>query len=188
MAEGWLERIRSRLGKEARMKLILIIGAAAVLLILLSEALPACGTADSTGGAEGLTAEEYAQALEKRLTGLISSIDGAGETVVMVTLKNGTEYVYASENKVSSDVSESVTAGGGQSADSREDSQNSYIIIDSGDGEQALIRTELLPTVSGVIVVCEGADDPNVAAVIAEAVAVALDISPKRVYVTRLAG
>ena len=34
--------------------------------------------------------------------------------------------------------------------------QNEYIIIDTGDGEQALVVTKRAPKVRGVVIVCAG--------------------------------
>lgn len=51
------------------------------------------------GEKESVTAaqsqETYAEDIEKRLTEIVSSIDGAGKTRVMVTLESGAEQVYA---------------------------------------------------------------------------------------------
>jgi stage III sporulation protein AG len=38
---------------------------------------------------------DYAAELETRLTALISRVEGAGKTAVMVTLESGSESVYA---------------------------------------------------------------------------------------------
>lgn len=53
------------------------------------------------------------------------------------------------------------------------------------DGDAVLV-TEILPTVKGVVVVCEGGDDPTVCARIQNAVTTALHITSKRVCVTKL--
>ncbi|MBE6753287.1 MAG: hypothetical protein E7559_02870 [Ruminococcaceae bacterium] len=168
-------------GGNKRLKLIIAMGLTAMLLLLFSDMLPACGKQSTTAKAE--STEQYAEQLEQRLEQLISGIEGAGRTEVMVTLKNGREYVYASEDRVSTDSSESVGGGGVQSSDRREDSENSFIIIDSSEGEEALIRTELMPTVNGVVVLCEGAEDPLVYERVKQAVTTALNISSKRVCI-----
>lgn len=166
-----------------RTNLMIMLAAAAVLLILLS---------DCSGGGEKLStagkqenAAQYASQIERQLEQIISSVDGAGECRVMVTLQNSGEYIYASEDAVSTDSSESTDPGGRQSAGEREEHRSSYIIIDTGQGEQALVRTELMPSVSGVVVVCPGGDDPQVAQRIMSVVTTALDISPKRVCITQ---
>lgn len=46
--------------------------------------------------------------------------------------------------------------------------------------------TELQPTVKGVVIVCEGGDQPLVQQRVTDAVTIALNISSKRVCVTKL--
>lgn len=127
---------------------------------------------------------DYAAQLEAKLEEVIGSIEGAGETQVMITLLNGVEYIYASEDSISLDTSESSDDSGRRSSDARENTQKSCIIIDTDEGEQALVRTELSPTVGGVVVVCEGAADPIVRERILQIVTTALAISSKRVCIS----
>lgn len=42
---------------------------------------------------------------------------------------------------------------------SKKSGENEYIIIDTENGEQALLITEKAPKVRGVVVVCEGGGD-----------------------------
>jgi len=166
-----------------RTEILIILAAAAVMLILLPD-LNCTRTQKPAEYSD--PAETYARQLESKLTQVISAVDGAGEVQVMVTLRNGVEYIYASEDATSTDSSATTDSSGRQSSDEREDRQSSYIIIDTDSGEQALVRTEMMPTVSGVVVVCRGADDPEVSRRILDVVTTALDISPKRVCITQL--
>ena len=180
--------LRGLLEKENRMKLIMLAGALAIAMICLSDSVSSCGGERSDASQETtITAQSYARELEERLCDIISSIDGAGEVRVMVTLQNGVEYIYASEDKSSVDTSESIGSGGQHSSDAKENSENKYILIETEDGEGALICTELMPTVNGIVVVCSGANDPIVAANIETAVTTALNISAKRVCIIPIA-
>ena len=168
-----------------RTNLIILLSAAAVLLIILSDG--SCAAKKNTQEySTQFSHYQYAADLEKQLEAIISSVDGAGPAQVMITLQNSSEYVYASEDALSTDSSESTDSAGRQSSGERQDIKSNYIIIDTDHGEQALIRTELMPTVSGVVVVCSGAGDPGVAERIMSVVTTALDISPKRVCITQL--
>ncbi len=182
-------RIAGLPGRIGKTRLAAAAGLLVILLILLSEYIPtakAGGEAADSVPDTSESAQAYARRLELRLEDLISSVDGAGRTKVMVTLKNGPEYVYASPGKSSVDTNQSTGSGGQQSSGSREDTENSCIIIEDRDGKRALVRTELAPTVSGVVVVCEGAADPAVKARVEEVVTTALGISPGRVCITLL--
>ncbi len=169
---GRLTRIGDFLRGGKGVRLLLILGGVGIGLILLSEWLPEKETAVQTGDT-GTTAAYTAQ-LEARLERLVSAIDGAGACQVMVTLENGVEYVYATEDKSDSNYRQD-----GEAVDTRENVAQSVIVVD----DQGLLVTEILPTVQGVVVVCEGGGDAAVQARVAEAVGTVLQISEKRVCV-----
>lgn len=170
-----------------KIKLIIAIGTAAMLLLALPDMCSGCNnSSEPEKNKSPCSVEQYADELEKKLENMISAVDGAGKTKVMITLQNGMEYIYASEDKLSVNTSESTGTNGSQSSEAKENSENSYIIIDTDEGEKALIRTELMPSVNGVVVACEGAGDPIVAERIEQVVTTALNISSKRVCITLL--
>ena len=59
-------------------------------------------------------------------------------------------------------------------------------VSETENGRQGLLVTELQPTVKGVVIVCEGGDQPLVQQRVTDAVTIALNISSKRVCVTKL--
>lgn len=84
------------LQKQNRTQLAIILGVAAMLLILFSElfSTPA-KTAANAGSSAAVSETAYREQLETQLTELIEQLDGAGKTVVMVTLESGEETIYA---------------------------------------------------------------------------------------------
>ncbi len=184
--DGIKEKIGELIRKENRAKLVVAIGILILVLILLSEPSASCTKKEDTIPDTGFDCEAYAKSVEAQLCELIGSIDGAGRVKVLVTLKNSEEYIYASDSKLNSDSSEERETDGSTSTDMRNDSEESVIIVDGEKGREALIRTMLLPTIGGVVVVCEGADNEAVRSRITEAVTTALGISSRRVYVTKL--
>ena len=68
----------------------------------------------------------------------------------------------------------------------RMDTKESVIIVDTENGRQGLLVTEIQPTVKGVVVVCRGGDQPIVQERIVSTITTALNISSKRVCVTKL--
>lgn len=159
--------------------LIILGGLAGIVLIFLSSYFPS-GNSDSTEKAlNEITAQEYTSQLEASLTQIVSQIHGAGEAHIMVTLETGVETKYATEEKSSTESSGEKMFGS---------SELTYITVrDANGSERALAITEVQPTVKGVVVVCPGGEDPVVQQRIVSAVTTALDISSKRVFVTRLA-
>lgn len=186
------ERIEKLKDSNNRTKIILAVGLIALVLIALSEIIPTAKPAKKDIPKALLTevidAESYARSLEERLEEIVSNIKGAGRCKVMVTLRSGTEYIYASEEKNSSDTTQQSGSGGQQSSGVKQNSQSSLIVIRGADGEEALKRTELMPRVGGVVVLCEGAGNPETEQRILSAVTTVLGISSKRVCITLLKG
>lgn len=168
-------------GEKGRRWLILL-GAIGIALLALSEWWPK----DSGDRAvDAVSAEEFVRQTEERLTTIVGSIEGAGKCRVLVTLENGVEYVYATEQRVNSDRQED-TDDNSKRLTERDDSERSVIVVETNGGRQGLLVTELQPTVRGVVVVCEGGDREDVRVRVTEAVTVAMDLSAKRVCVTKL--
>ncbi|MDD6396368.1 MAG: hypothetical protein PUB37_09365 [Firmicutes bacterium] len=170
---------------ENRVKLILAIGLAAIIVIFLSDYFTGnTKQTSSESKSYSISYEDYSAQLEARLTEMISSVDGAGETKVMVTLECGTEYVYASQQKTTSAMSENSDANGKKSRDEKSTGEENIILIDGDKGEEPIILKEMTPTIAGVVVVCSGADNAQVKQRIVDIVTTALGTSSNRVCVT----
>ncbi|MBR1481629.1 MAG: hypothetical protein IJ598_01535 [Ruminococcus sp.] len=127
-------------------KMIIIAGVAGIALILLSSIdFSSCGSRRKD---EAFSVTTYSTEIESDLESVISQIQGAGKTKVLLTMENSVEYVYL------------------------EDSDKK--------------TKEVEPLIRGVLVVCEGGDDPVVVERITEAVTKALDISTAKVCITKL--
>ena len=147
------------LQKQSRTQLAIILGVAAMLLILFSElfSTPA-KTAANAGSSAAVSETAYREQL----------LDGAGKTVVMVTLESGEETIYA------------VDTQSGQMQN-----QETHVLLEDGS---ALEETTYLPAVCGVAVVCDGGGDVRVAARITELVRALLDLSANRICVEQRKG
>ena len=168
----------SLLTSEKGKRVVLIVGAVGILLLAIPEFLPK--TSETAQASPSVAA--YIEQAEQRLGDIVGSIEGAGNCRIMVTLENGVEYVYATEQRTNSDRQEDT-----DKVIQRDDNEQSVIVVDSGNGRDGLLVTEIQPTVKGVVVVCEGGDNEEVKARIVQAVTVAMNISSKRVCVTKLA-
>lgn len=181
MKESVRAWIGTRFGGDKGRRWLVVLGVAGIALLALSEWLPK----NDEPTTETLTAEVFVRQTEERLTALVGSIEGAGKCRVLVTLENGVEYVYATQQRVNSDRSED-TDDDSKRLTQKDDSERSVIVVETDGGRQGLVVTELQPTVRGVVVVCEGGDREDVRARVTEAVTVAMDLSAKRVCVTKL--
>jgi stage III sporulation protein AG len=107
----------------------------------------------------------YQSDLEQRLSALISQLDGAGKTTVMVTLESGEETIYALDTQ------------SGQTQ-----SQQTHVLLEDGT---ALAQTVYLPQVQGVAVLCDGGGDVHVAARITELLSALLDLPTNHICVEK---
>ena len=180
IVSAWTRRLRALLASGKARTALIIFGIFGVLLLVIPEFIP-----QKVEKVEVLTADDFIRQTEERLTVLVGSIDGAGACRVMVTLENGVEYVYATEQKSNSDREED-TSDGDTRLTQRDDSESAAILIDTDNGHKGLLVTEIQPTVRGVVVVCEGGDNEAVRTRVSQAVTVALNISAKRVCITKL--
>lgn len=168
-------------------KWILIIGFIGMALIFLSgyfknDAKPADAPADTQP--VQTSAEQYTAQVEKSLTDLVGSIQGVGSAKVLVTLEKNIQYVYATEEKKSTQTTQDQAANA--TVRENDSSETKYIIVKDADGSQrALAVTEVQPIVKGVVIVCEGGDQAAVQKNIIDAVTTALNISSARVCVIK---
>lgn len=153
--------------------------AAALLLCALALVLLAAsewtGTRTKAEKAQPAQPAEYAKQMEARLADLIRSIEGAGKTQVLVTLRTGEETVWARNDTMDSETDTP-----------RLRSEQTYVLVRSGSDETGLQLKTIPPGVQGVAVVCEGADDPQVQQRITQTVTAALGIGAGHVSVVKM--
>lgn len=174
--------------KKSFSKWILIFGIIGMALIFLSSFWPESQTnTEQTADVAASDVETYTQQLETKVTNLVSQIDGVGNCSVMITLENGVENVYANSEKNSNDSTDDYNGDGNQKTTERKDSEQNIVVVDGSDGKEALMVTQKEPTVKGVVVVCDGADNPVVVQRVTDAVTTALNVKSNRVSVVKAA-
>ena len=127
-------------------KIIIIAGALGIALIMLPGFFSSGNTKSDND--ESFSVSSYSSNIQRELESLISDIQGAGKTRVLLTMENSAEYVY----------------------------------LENGTTKTKAIE----PRVRGVLVICEGGDDPVAVGRITEAVTKALDISAAKVCISKL--
>ena len=168
-------------------QVIIIACLVGIALIFLSSLIKNNnGEAEKKSSQNEITPQQYALQLENSLTDIVTKIQGAGNAKVLVTLERGTQHVYATEEKKSNQTTEDKSDGTVTKNEENDNSEEKYIIIKDADGGQkALALTEVQPIIKGVVVVCDGGDNPTVQQNIVSAVTTALDISSVRVCVIK---
>ncbi|MBQ3266243.1 MAG: hypothetical protein IJH07_10760 [Ruminococcus sp.] len=134
------KKLSEWLSRKSTLRVAVIIGTAAILLIALSSVIDF----DQSGNDQ---AEAYASRTEARLLEIVSQISGVGEAKIFLTMDNRGENVY----------------------------------LKNTDTKTVSIE----PKVRGVVIVCDGGDDPLVVSRVLDAVTKALNISSDKVCITK---
>lgn len=142
------------------------------------------GTQNQTQGSGGGGAENTAYDgekavtdLEKRLSDLLSEVDGAGQVEVMIFADSSSEMVPAYNNQTDSRSDE----GSGNTSTERSESRELAL---SGGDNPVILKT-IIPEIQGVVVVAEGADDFLVKKELNDAVCTLLGVPEHRVQILK---
>ena len=157
--------------------IIVFVGFLMIVLICLSELDFGKTNIENPEQINEYNNTEYCSYLENKITEIIESIDGAGQTRVMITLSETTEYIYATDDKDTR-----------KQTDSSNDSntQNDYVIIEKDNNDTGLLIKTIEPKVRGIAVVCEGGDNISVQNQIYSVVSAVLNINTSRISIAKL--
>lgn len=158
-----------------RINLLLVSGLAGMLLLCMSEWLPAGQSTQNAAQSsqQSQTAAEYEQQLETRLAALIRAMDGAGETVVMVTLDCGEETTYAADTRTEKTSEDTCSSAA---------SQRTHLLA----GAQPVVQSVQAPQVRGVAVLCQGGDNAGTQRRITELVSALTGVGASHITVNKM--
>lgn len=157
---------------------VMILGIGGLLLIMLSSVLPE-KKQDKNESEKMIRqntetdSDSYCRETEQRLENFLSSVEGAGEVKVYLTVGTDERYVYAKEGKQSR-------------SENKTEEEEKYVIVGGGSEKNALIETVETPEITGAVIACTGCDSPIVTERIYKAVSAALGIPTGKIYVTKL--
>lgn len=123
MEDKTSSKLKSMLDSKKIRNIIIVVGLIGIGLIFLSNWVD-FGSLTSEKGDEAFSVKTYSTKTETDLQTVISKIQGAGKTEVLLTMENSVEYVYLDNSTTKT--------------------------------------KEIEPLIRGVLVVCEGGDDPVV--------------------------
>lgn len=158
----------SKLKKDKKAFITVIIGVTGMLLILLSELPLFSAEAKNTKSQE---TSYISGDTEKETEKLISEIKGAGKVSVMLTYDASEERVWAKDTDGKTD------------SEGNKNISDKHIIIDAADGETGLPVKIIYPRVRGVAVVCSGGDDPIVQGEIKALLSALFNIGSNRISI-----
>lgn len=129
---------------------------------------------------------DYEEYMERRLEKLLANVDGVGKISVMITFKETSEKVLISEGEKSeSSIKETDSSGGTRDTHEYSESQN-YLIDKTNGYESPYVIREIKPQAEGVVVIAQGASDPNVVSAITSAVEALLGVPVHKIQVLKM--
>lgn len=145
-----------------------------VLLVGIILMVIPTGSKKQTQGNMPEATEAFQVSTEEKLAEILSSIKGAGNVKVMLTIQAGEEYFYqADTNATQSDATSSTTT-------------DTVILTDKNRTQSPLIRQILGPKYQGAIILCTGANDPSVKLSIIDAVSKITGLGSDKISVLEL--
>ena len=158
---GQTQKIRELFKKYRSVALVILLG---IFLLLLPE---------STTGEESEIQKPDALTqltLQEELSRLLSSVSGAGEVEVLLTQAEGEKTLYQEEERVTAN----------------ETSRDTVLVNGSDRGQSGLISQVNPPVYQGAVVLCQGADSPQVKLAMVEAVKTATGLTADRISVLKM--
>lgn len=120
------------------------------------------------------TEEDYASMAESKLETILAQMEGAGKVKVMITLSSSSEKIVEKDEETSKDETQST-------------SSETTVYEETADrGQTPYVSKELTPAVEGVVVLCEGGDEPVVVQQITEAVEALFSVESHKIKVVKM--
>jgi stage III sporulation protein AG len=145
-------------------------------------------TMTQNNGYDHQKAEEsaYSETIEKKLEKEFAKIDGVGRVEVIVTMKTKGEIVLNKDKPYNSSNTLEEDDQGGTRESTEVQQQEATVLIRRSDGsEEPMIIKELLPEVSGILIIAEGGDSPIVKNNLINAAKVLLDLPAHKIEVMK---
>ena len=125
---------------------------------------------ESSAATTAQTQSQNVEAVEKRLAQVLSKIEGAGDVSVLLMEARGEEIIYQTNDYTTDDT----------------DKADTVTVTDSDRNQNGLVKQVLPAQYSGAIVVCEGADDPQIRLLLTDAVAKITGLGVNRITVLKM--
>lgn len=104
---------------------------------------------------------EYAEYLENKLEKVLANMKGVGSVKVMITLETSEELVVEKDEPILRDNTTETDSNGGNRVIYKMDSGQETVFAKEGNSEIPYVSKTLLPQISGVLIVAQGAGQGN---------------------------
>ena len=170
-----LQRIKNKFSKKGNILLALILSVVA-LVVFCSALKSVQGKTEDSSNKDNKTEsmQDFISNTECRLENILQSIKGVGDVSVFIMASQSSEFVYITDDEINK------TQSAGNSTESI---TASVVTIKNGNDSAPVLKMEIYPKITGVLIVAEGAGDEKRRLMILNAVAVALDIENSKIEV-----
>jgi len=149
-----------QLKKSGKLKYLLIILIAGIVLILVGSRMSKNGTEKQPEAAEAVSISEYEKLLEAKIKNLCEQVEGVSGVTVALSLEGGYEYVYAT------------------------DGSDDYVLVGSGNDESGMFLAQKAPKISGIGIVCNGGGDPRIQKELLSLISAACGVGTNKIFIT----
>ena len=149
-----------QLKKSGKLKYLLIILIAGIVLILVGTRMSKNDTERQPETAETVSISEYEKLLEAKIKNLCERVEGVSGVTVALSLEGGYEYVYAT------------------------DGSDDYVLVGSGNDESGMFLGQKAPKISGIGIVCNGGGDPRIQKELISLISAACGVGTNKIFIT----
>ena len=139
----------------------------------------------SQADAKNISNDEYISYLENKLEQMIGGMDGAGRVMVMITLKDGGEKIL-DKNRPYESATDTSKEDGREEISEKIKSMQETVLVEQDGNTGPIVVKESYPDIEGVVVLCEGGDNKELALKIKEAVSALFSLDAHKIVTGKL--
>jgi stage III sporulation protein AG len=135
---------------------------------------------------EETASDDYTGELAKELEELLSTMEGAGQVKVMITLKASSEKVIEKEKSSSQSSSTEVDSQGGSRNTADISSSEETVYTEDGSVQSPFVKQIIYPEIEGVVVSAQGGGNASVNKNITEAIQALFGIEAHKIKIIKM--
>ncbi len=137
----------------------------------------------SRSNSEQWSMKDYEEFYESSMKTILEQVMGVGEVVIMVNLDSTEEKIYQTNVRTGAQITEEKDHQGGNRKIDDATRDETVVTISNGNGEAPVVVKTVKPTIRGVVVVAEGAENPKVKSWIFDVIQRSLDVPAHRISI-----
>ncbi|RBP46661.1 stage III sporulation protein AG [Garciella nitratireducens] len=126
---------------------------------------------------------DYEAKIQYELKEILSSIEGVGDVDIMITVENEGESEIAYSKNETQNVTKEKDDQGGERVTDQKQISNTPVMSNADSGNSPFVVKESMPEISGIIVVADGAKNPEIKYQLSQAVQTALGLPSHKVVI-----